>query len=94
MGPSGLLDNDLHALWALRPCDPRKEDIFLKFFLYFFVFFFFRFLFQKLLSYFSGRFATSGYILPLSVPEIEGGGTLSVTEEEKKKDSSCSILGV
>ena len=24
-------------------------------------------------SYFSGRFATSGYILPLSVPEIEGG---------------------
>ena len=22
-GPSGLLDNVLHALWAFRPCDPR-----------------------------------------------------------------------
>ena len=22
-GPSGLLDNVLHALWVLRPCDPR-----------------------------------------------------------------------
>ena len=23
LGPSGLLDNVLHALRALRPCDPR-----------------------------------------------------------------------
>ena len=22
-GPSGLLDSVLHALWPLRPCDPR-----------------------------------------------------------------------
>ena len=25
LGPSGLLDNVLHALWALRPCDPRPS---------------------------------------------------------------------
>ena len=26
-GPSGLLDNVLHALWALRPCDPRNGSM-------------------------------------------------------------------
>ena len=25
LGPSGLLDNVLHALRALRPCDPRNS---------------------------------------------------------------------
>ena len=40
-----------------------------------------------------GCFDTSGSIIPLSVPEIEGG-TLSVTEKEQKKDWSWSILGV
>ena len=60
MGPSGLLDNDLHALRALRPCDPHNEDFFLFFVLDFFFYYF----------YF---FATSGYILPLSVPEISPG---------------------
>ena len=28
---------------------------------------------SEFFSYFSGCFATSGYILPLSVPEMEGG---------------------
>ena len=27
LGPSGLLDNVLHALRALRPCDPRNSAI-------------------------------------------------------------------
>ena len=74
MGPSGLLDNDLHALRALRPCDPRNV-----------FFYFFRFLFQNFfLSYFSGRFDTSGYILPLAVPEIEGGYPERDGEEEEE----------
>ena len=40
---------------------------------------------------FSGRFDTSGSMIPLSVSEIEGG-PLSVTEEEKK-DRFGGILG-
>ena len=41
---------------------------------------------------FSGRFVTSGSMIPLSVPEIKGG-PLSVTEEKKeKKDWSYVIL--
>ena len=44
--------------------------------------------------FFPGRFATSGFMIRLSVLEIEGG-TLSVTEEKKKeKDWSWSILVV
>ena len=61
MGPSGLLDNDLHALRALRPCDPRNEDFF---------FFNLDFFISEMLSYFFGRFDTSGSMIPLSVPEI------------------------
>ena len=41
---------------------------------------------------FSRLFDTSGSMIPLSVPEIEGG-PLSVTEEEKKKDRFGGILG-
>ena len=26
LGPSGLLDNILHALRALRPCDPHNQN--------------------------------------------------------------------
>ena len=36
-------------------------------------------------DFFPGRFDTSGFMIRLSVPEIEGG-TLSVTEKEKKKE--------
>ena len=45
--------------------------------------------------FFPGRFATSGFMIRLSVLEIEGG-TLSVTEEKEKekKDWSWSILVV
>ena len=50
--------------------------------------FLFGFLFQ---IFFPGRFDTSGSMIRLSVPEIEGG-TLSVTEKEK--DWSWSILVV
>ena len=42
---------------------------------------------------FSGRFDTSGFMIRLSVPEIQGG-PLSVTEEKKEKDWSWSILVV
>ena len=43
---------------------------------------------------FPGRFDTSGFMIRLSVPKIEGG-PLSVTEKEKKeKDWSWSILVV
>ena len=46
-------------------------------------------------DFFPGRFATSGFMIRLSVLEIEGG-TLSVTEEKEKKekDWSWSILVV
>ena len=42
---------------------------------------------------FSGRFDTSGSMIPLFllVPEIEGG-TLSVAEEEEKKDRVGGII--
>ena len=40
---------------------------------------------------FPGHFDTSGFMIRLSVPEIEGG-TLSVTEKEKK-DWSWGFLG-
>ena len=101
--PSGLLDNVLHALRALRPCDPCNgamigqcireiqkitEECFFKFFwgdfvlkivlcifsnflfelFVFYVFFFFLFISRT----FSGRFDTSGSLIPLSVSEISG----------------------
>ena len=63
---------------------------------YFFIFFldfFFRFFSLSYFRFFPGRFDTSGFMIRLSVPEIEGG-TLSVTEKEKKKDWwSWGILG-
>ena len=82
MGPSGLLDNDLHALRALRPCDPRNED-----------FCFLRLVFfssSEFVSYFSGRFDTSGYILPLLVPEISPGDGFCDEEDVQE----LGILGV
>ena len=30
LGPSGLLDNVLHALRALRPCDPRNGAMYIR----------------------------------------------------------------
>ena len=65
-GSRGLLDNVLHALRALRPCDPRINAMMhwrIFFFDLVFIIFLFRFLFP-------GRFATSGSMIRLSVPEI------------------------
>ena len=43
-------------------------------------------------SDFSGRFATSGYILPLLVPEIEGGYPERDGGEEEEEEEEGQFL--
>ena len=45
-------------------------------------------------SYFSGRFDTSGYILPLLVPEISPGDGFCDGRGEDEDEEELGILGV
>ena len=92
-GPSG-------RLWALRACLTTTFTPFgrsgrvthatkIFFFVLVFLFLFFEIFILDFFSYFSGRFDTSGYILPLLVPEIlPGDGFCDGRTEE------LGILGV
>ena len=83
MGPSGLLDNDLHTPFGRSDRVTHATKIF---FVVIFI--------SEFFSYFFGRFDTSGYILPFSVPEIWPGDGFCDEDAEDAEDEELGILGV